>query len=76
MHISGQPLPRGAGPVKLRVYELATEFGVESKVIMAKLQVMGEFALSASSTVEDVAAHKLREEFAVKAQRKPRSSAG
>ena len=37
---------------KVRVYELAKEFGVESKVVMAKLQELGEFVRSASSTVE------------------------
>ena len=33
---------------KIRVYELAKELGVESKVIVAKLQDMGEFVRSAS----------------------------
>jgi len=28
---------------KVRVYELAKEFGVESKAVMAKLEEMGEF---------------------------------
>ena len=37
---------------KVRVYELAKELGVESKVVLAKLQDMGEFVRSASSTVE------------------------
>ena len=37
--------------VKVRVYELAKEFGVESKAVMAKLQEMGEFVRSASSTI-------------------------
>ena len=37
---------------KVRVYELAKELGVESKVVMTKLQEMGEFVRSASSTVE------------------------
>ena len=35
---------------KVRVYELAKEFGVESKAVMVKLQEMGEFVRSASST--------------------------
>ena len=38
---------------KVRVYELAKELGVESKVVMTKLQEMGEFVRSASSTVDD-----------------------
>jgi translation initiation factor IF-2 len=37
---------------KVRVYELAKEFGVESKAVMAKLSEMGEFVRSASSTIE------------------------
>src|SRR5580704_4989099 len=37
---------------KVRVYELAKEFGVESKVVMTKLEEMGEFVRSASSTIE------------------------
>jgi hypothetical protein len=71
---TGRLLPPGAATAKPRVYELAAEFGVESKVVMAKLQEMGEFIRSASSTVEHLAAHKLREQFAAQAQRKPRSS--
>jgi translation initiation factor IF-2 len=37
---------------KVRVYELAKEFGVESKTVLAALTEMGEFVKSASSTVE------------------------
>jgi translation initiation factor IF-2 len=37
---------------KVRVYELAQELGVEPKVVMAKLQELGEFVRSASSTIE------------------------
>jgi translation initiation factor IF-2 len=48
---------------KVRVYELAKELGVESKVIMAKLGEMGEFVRSASSTVEPPVVRKLREVF-------------
>ncbi|SRR6266568_2464585 len=57
---------RTAGGAKPRVYELAAEFGVESKVVMAKLQEMGEFVRSASSTVEHVVARKLREQFGLR----------
>jgi len=49
---------------KVRVYELAKEFGVESKVVMAKLQEMGEFVRSASSTIEAPVVRKLQEAFA------------
>ena len=36
---------------KVRVYELAKEFGVESKAVMDQLKEMGEFVRSASSTM-------------------------
>ncbi|UED86933.1 translation initiation factor IF-2 [Streptomyces profundus] len=44
---------------KVRVYELAKELGVESKVVMAKLQELGEFVRSASSTIEAPVVRKL-----------------
>ncbi|HST85387.1 MAG TPA: translation initiation factor IF-2 N-terminal domain-containing protein, partial [Kineosporiaceae bacterium] len=46
---------------KVRVYELAKELGYESKEVLAKLQEMGEFVRSASSTVEPPVVRKLRE---------------
>jgi translation initiation factor IF-2 len=49
---------------KVRVYELAKELGVESKVVMTKLQELGEFVRSASSTVEPPVVRKLREQLA------------
>jgi len=48
---------------KVRVYELAKEFGVESKVLMTKLTELGEFVRSASSTIEAPVVRKLREAF-------------
>jgi translation initiation factor IF-2 len=45
------------------VYELAKELGVESKVVLAKLQDMGEFVRSASSTVEPPVVRRLKEVF-------------
>src|SRR2546430_16993485 len=54
---------RGSAVAKVRVYELAKEFGVESKAVMAKLQEMGEFVRSASSTIEAPAARRLKEAF-------------
>ena len=48
---------------KVRVYELAKEFGVESKVVMTKLQELGEFVRSASSTIEPPVVRKLKEAF-------------
>src|ERR1700722_20083563 len=38
---------------KVRVYELAKEFGVESKVVMTKLEEVGEFVRSPSATMEE-----------------------
>src|SRR5580704_13498934 len=71
---------RGSAVAKVRVYELAKEFGVESKAVMAKLQEMGEFVRSASSTIEAPVVRRLKEAFsaqAPKAQaRKSRSVAG
>ncbi len=70
---------------KVRVYELAKELGVESKVVVAKLQEMGEFVRSASSTIEPPVVRRLREVFpaateappkpAKKAAAKPKPSA-
>ena len=48
---------------KVRVYELAKELGVESKVVLAKLQDMGEFVKSASSTVEAPVVRRLLEQM-------------
>ena len=48
---------------KVRVYELAKEFGVESKAVMAKLEAMGEFVRSASSTIEAPVVRRLKEAF-------------
>src|SRR6266568_660882 len=55
---------RGSAVAKVRVYELAKEFGVESKAVMAKLQEMGEFVRSASSTIEAPVVRRLKEAFA------------
>ena len=49
---------------KVRVYELAKEFGVESKVVLAKLSDLGQFVRSASSTIEAPVVRKLKESFA------------
>ncbi len=48
---------------KVRVYELAKELGLESKDLLAKLQEVGEFVRSASSTVEAPVVRKLMEKF-------------
>ena len=62
-------VPRPTGPhggtagAKIRVYELAKEFGVPSTVVMTSLQEMGEFIRSAASTVEAPLVRRLREKF-------------
>ena len=48
---------------KVRVYELAKELGLESKELLAKLQEVGEFVRSASSTVEAPVLRKLMDKF-------------
>ncbi|MDR4533412.1 translation initiation factor IF-2 [Glutamicibacter sp. PS] len=48
---------------KPRVHELAKELGISSKEALTKLQDMGEFVRSASSTVEPPVARKLRDAF-------------
>jgi translation initiation factor IF-2 len=48
---------------KPRVHELAKELGVESKIVLAKLQEMGEYVKSASSTIEAPVARRLRSAF-------------
>ena len=46
---------------KVRVHELAKELGVSSKDVLTKLQELGEFVKSASSTVEAPVVRKLKE---------------
>ena len=53
---------------KARVYELAKELGVDSKTVLSKLEAMGEFVKSASSTIEPPVARKLRNAFASSGQ--------
>ena len=48
---------------KVRVHELAKELGITSKDAVAKLQEMGEFVRSASSTIEAPVVRKLRSAF-------------
>ncbi|MFC7458718.1 translation initiation factor IF-2 [Brachybacterium sp. GCM10030267] len=51
---------------KVRVHELAKELGHPSKIVLQKLQDMGEFVRSASSTVEAPVARRLRQELPAK----------
>src|SRR5665647_1867623 len=48
---------------KVRVYELAKELGVESKILLNHLKEHGEFVRSASSTIEPPVVRKIRETF-------------
>ena len=48
---------------KVRVHELAKELGLSSKEVLAKLQEMGEFVRSASSTIEAPVARRVRDSF-------------
>ena len=52
--------PQGGKP---RVYQIAKEFGVESKAVMAKLLEMGVFVRSAAATVEPEVLRQLWEHF-------------
>ncbi|MDJ0317750.1 MULTISPECIES: translation initiation factor IF-2 [Arthrobacter] len=48
---------------KARVHELAKELGITSKEAVSKLQELGEFVRSASSTIEAPVVKKLRDAF-------------
>jgi translation initiation factor IF-2 len=48
---------------KVRVHELAKEFGVPSKVVLETLKNMGEFVKTASSTVEAPVVRRLNEQY-------------
>ena len=62
---------------KARVHQVAKEIGIDSKTALAKLQEMGEFVKSASSTIEAPVARKLKDAFpdAVPAAEKPAKKA-
>ncbi|WP_461170493.1 translation initiation factor IF-2 [Arthrobacter sp. Z1-15] len=64
---------------KVRVHELAKELGITSKDAVAKLQELGEFVRSASSTIEAPVVKKLRGAFPAsdsKSDAKPAAKAG
>ena len=54
---------------KVRVYELAKELGLESKTLMAKLNELGEFVRSPSSTIEPPVVRLLRELYPAPAEK-------
>ncbi|MBK7552594.1 MAG: translation initiation factor IF-2 [Syntrophaceae bacterium] len=53
---------------KVRVYELAKEFGIENKEFIAKLKTLGIAVKSHSSTLEDSEVERVRREFAAKGE--------
>src|SRR4029078_13044624 len=59
---------RSAVAGKPRVHELAKELGVDSKTVLARLNEMGEYVKSASSTIEAPVARRLREAFVASPQ--------
>ncbi|MFL4476810.1 translation initiation factor IF-2 [Paeniglutamicibacter sp. ORCA_105] len=59
---------------KVRVHELAKELGITSKDAVAKLQEMGEFVRSASSTIEAPVVRKLRSAFPDAAPAAPKAA--
>src|SRR5215510_6732096 len=65
---------RSAVAGKPRVHELAKELGVESKTVLAKLQEMGEYVKSASSTIEPPVARRLRASMEAAAAATPASA--
>ncbi|MEA5116877.1 MAG: translation initiation factor IF-2 [Propionicimonas sp.] len=56
---------------KVRVYELAKELGVDSKVLLKTINDMGEFVRSASSTIEAPVERRIKEKFATAAEPAP-----
>ena len=48
---------------KVRVHELAKEFGVTSKDVLSALNDMGEYVRSASSTIEAPVIRRLTEKY-------------
>jgi hypothetical protein len=61
--LESKPVPAHQMPRWPRVYEVAKEFGVESKAVLAKLQEIGEFVSSASTNVPPDALRQLWEHF-------------
>ena len=49
---------------KTRVHELAKKYNLESKVVLEKLQAMGEYVKSPSSTIELPVEKRFEKEYA------------
>ena len=56
-----------------RVYDIAKELGIDTKVALAKLEELGEYVKSGSSTIAPPVAKKLRDSFPKK-ESKPKAS--
>jgi hypothetical protein len=54
---------------KIRVHELATELGVDAKVVLDRLRELGEYVKSPSSAVEIPVARKVRASFGLRPPR-------
>jgi translation initiation factor IF-2 len=61
---------------KPRVHEIASEYGVDSKVALAKLKELGEFVKGPSSTIEPPVARKLRAALETENAAKPAATSG
>lgn len=62
---------------KMRVHELARELGVDSRTVLRRLVELGEFARSASSTIQPPVTAKVRASFGAPIPRTtPRPSSG
>ena len=57
-----------------RVYDIAKELGIDSKVALAKLAELGEFVKSGSSTIAPPVAKKLRDAFPQQASAAPKAA--
>ncbi|WP_138443763.1 translation initiation factor IF-2 [Sinomonas susongensis] len=60
---------------KVRVHELAKELGITSKDALSKLQELGEFVRSASSTIEAPVVKKLRDAYPAGSPKQAKASA-
>ena len=54
---------------KMRVHEIASELGLDTKVVMSRLRELGEYVKSPSSTLEAPVVRKVRASFGVRPPR-------
>jgi predicted transcriptional regulator len=60
---------------KVRVYELAKELGLTSKIVLTRLNDMGEFVRSAASTIEEPTLRRLQADLEKNPPRQPKTAA-